>query len=162
MLLFQIFNNISYSTFDCNWVEQMSSNGYLLIHLGCILNIYNEPCLRFDSNISEEGATNRIFVLVHKLILSCLKKFDLSFGLKTNFCTARYSRIITCNRAHRQGLVNKILIRNIQSITCYCDTDIRIGGIGRSNNKLSDPVIITYVYGVHYNTYDPSYVDQFF
>ena len=85
---------------------------------------------------------------------------DLSFDLKWNFCTTRSGGRITCNRAHRQGLVKK-LIGNTQSITCDRDWSIRFRGADRSNNKISDPVIVNFVCGVHSNMCDPSYVDQF-
>ena len=52
-------------------------------------------------------------------------------------------------------------LRSVKSITCGYNWSIRFRGIARKNNKISDPVIITAVNGIHYNTCDPSYIDQF-
>ena len=62
----------------------------------------NEACLRLDSNTSVEEATNMVFIVSRKFILSDLKKSAHSFGLQWNFCNSKSSRRITCNRGHRQ------------------------------------------------------------
>ena len=54
------------------------------------------------------------------------------------------------------------LLRNATSITCGCNWYIRFRDINSSNTKVSTPVIITYVCGVHSNMYNLSYVNQFF
>ena len=51
---------------------------------------------------------------------------------------------------------------NITSITCGCDWIIRFRDICRSNDKITDPVVITIVSSVYSNTCDSSYVGQFF
>ena len=58
----------------------------------------NEVCLRTNSDTSIEEATNRVFVVGHKSILSYLKKLVLSFGLRWSFCTTRSGRVIKYNR----------------------------------------------------------------
>ena len=44
----------------------------------------DEVCLRIDSDTTIEEATNRVFVIDHKFILSDLKKLAHSFGLRWN------------------------------------------------------------------------------
>lgn len=41
-----------------------------------------EVCLRIDSKASIEDTTNKVFVDVHKFLLSDLKKLAHSFGLR--------------------------------------------------------------------------------
>ena len=53
----------------------------LLINSDCIMNNYNEPCLRLDSDISIEEVTSRVVVVGYKFILSYLKKLAHSFDL---------------------------------------------------------------------------------
>ena len=73
----------------CNKITQMNSNEALLVNLDGIMKNYNEAFLRLDYNHSVEEATNRVFVLGRKFILSDLKKLAHSFRLKWNFYTAR-------------------------------------------------------------------------
>jgi len=94
--------------------------------------------------------------------LSDLTKLAHYFGLRWNFCTARSSRGIKYNSATRYRSRQKQGLRNGLSITCGCDWSIRFRGICRNNNKISNPVVITIVNTVHYNTCDPSYVGHFF
>ena len=63
----------------------------------------DEACLRLDSDISIEEATNMVFVVSRKFILSDPKKLAYSFGLRWTFRTARSSMGIKCNRATRHG-----------------------------------------------------------
>ena len=53
------------------------------------------------------------------------------------------------------------MLRNVKSIICGYGWCIRFRGIIRSNNKLSDPILITYVCEAYSNMCDPSYVDPF-
>ena len=53
------------------------------------------------------------------------------------------------------------MLRKAKSITCRCGWYIRFRGVDISSNTVSNPVVITYVCGVHSNPCDPSYVDQF-
>ena len=131
------------------------------INSDSILNNYNEPWLQLHWDVSVEEATNRVFVVGREFILSDLKKLSHSFGLKLNFCTTISSSRITCNRADCQELVKKALLRNDKSVTCGCGWYIRFRCINSNNNKVSDPVIITYICRIHSNICDPSYVDQF-
>ena len=139
----------------------MNSNEALLVNLDGIMKNYNEACLRLDYNTSVEEATNRVFVLGRKFILSDLKKLAHSFRLKWNFYTARQDRRRICNRTRYQGSVNKQSSRNFKSITCGCDQSIRFRGITRNDNKISDTIIIIIVNEVRSNTCDPPYIDQF-
>ena len=137
----------------------MSSNDALLINSDGIMNDC-KVCLRLDSDSSIEEATNKVLGVHHKLVLFDLKKFAHSFSLKLSFCTSRAGRWITCNRDHRQGSVKKESFRSFKSITCCCDWSIQFRYITKNNNKMSDPVNITSVNAVHFNTCDPSYIDQ--
>ena len=49
----------------------------------------------------------------------------------------------------------------MSSIVCGCDWCVRFKGVNWRKCTNSDPVIITDVCGVHTNTCDPSFVDQF-
>ena len=139
----------------------MSSNEASLINSDGILNNCNESYLWFDSDISIEESINReVFVVDREFILFDLKKLAYSFGLKWDFCIARADRMSTCNRAHCQGFMKKSMLRNATSITCGCGLCVRFRAINSSNTKVSNPVIITYVCGVHSIMCDPSYVDQ--
>ena len=77
----------------------MTSNLALLSTLDDKLRSCDEVCLRIDSSTNIEEATNRVFVVSHKFILSDLKKLAHSFG----FSTIRYDRVIKCNRDIRHG-----------------------------------------------------------
>ena len=81
----------------------MTSKLTLLSNSDDKLRSFDWVCLRIDSNTSIEEATNRVFVVSHKFILSDLKKLAHSFGLRRNFCTTRYDRVIKCNRVRRHG-----------------------------------------------------------
>ena len=60
----------------------MISKVALLISLEDVLRNFDEVCLRIDSDTYIKDATNRIFVVVQKIILSDLKKLTHFFGLK--------------------------------------------------------------------------------
>ena len=130
----------------------------LLISSEDVLRNCDEVCQRIDYDTSIADATNRVSVIGHKLILSYLKILSHSFGLRWNFCTSRSSRTIKCNRATRHGSRVNQGLRNVTSITCGCDCNIRFRSTYRSNNNISDHVIITGVNSVHSNTCDLSYV----
>ena len=139
----------------------MISKVALLISLEDVLRNFDEVCLRIDSDTYIKDATNRIFVVVQKIILSDVKKLTHSFGLKWNFCTSRSSRTIKCNRATYHGLRVNQELRDFISITCGYDWSIRFRCISSSNNNISDHIVITSVDSVQSNTCDPSYVGQF-
>ena len=121
----------------------------------------DEACLRLDSDISIEEATNMVSVISRKFILPDPRKLAFSFGLRWNFCTARSSMGIKCNRATRHGSRQTQSLRSGRSITCSCDWSIRFRGTCRNTNKISDPVVITTVNEVYFNTRIPYYIDQF-
>ena len=62
-----------------------------------------EVCLSIDSDTSIEVATNGLFIVGHKFILSYLKKLAHYFGLKWYFCTSRSCKAMTHNRVTRPG-----------------------------------------------------------
>ena len=63
-------------------MTKMISKVALLISLEDVLRNFDEVCLRIDSDTYIKDATNRIFVVVQKIILSDLKKLTHFFGLK--------------------------------------------------------------------------------
>ena len=85
----KFFNNIYRNVIDCEKISKIYSNDVLLIDSDGILNNCNESCIRLDSDISVEEATNRVFLVGHKFILPDLKKLYNSFGWNWNFCTSR-------------------------------------------------------------------------
>ena len=138
----------------------MSSNDVLFINSDDKLSNYDEVCVRLYSDTSVEEATNRVFVVDRKFMLSTLKRLAHYFGLRWNFSATRYDRGRKCNRATRHGSRQNQPLRDDISITCDCDLSIRFRGICRNNNKISGPVVITTVNVVHSNTCDPSYVSK--
>ena len=63
----------------------------------------DEVYLRIDSDTSIEVATNGLFIVGHKFILSYLKKLAHYFGLKWYFCTSRSCKAIKYNGVTRPG-----------------------------------------------------------
>ena len=65
------------------------SNVVLLVRNEDGLRNCYEVCLRIDYDTFVEVATNRVFVVGHKFVISDLKSLVHSFGLKWNVCTSR-------------------------------------------------------------------------
>ena len=68
---------------------------------------------------------------------------------------------ISWNRASRKISFVGASFRKTSSITCECSWCVRFRGMERDSCYNTDSVVITAVCGVYFNTYDPSYVDQF-
>ena len=94
------------------------SNVVLLVRDEDGLRNCDEVYLRIDSDDSVEVATNRVFVVGRKYILSDLKILPHSFGLKWNLCTSRSSKAMKYNRVTRPGSRVNQGLRNVTSIAC--------------------------------------------
>ena len=78
--------------------------GDLLIRDGDddVLRNSDDICLRIDSDTSVEVATERVFAVGHIYILDDLRQLAKSFGLAWQYCTARFGKVINCNRVNRK------------------------------------------------------------
>ena len=107
-------------------------------------------------------ATEIFFRLSNIHVLSELKIMTHQFGIKWNFVTVLCSKRISCNRATRYGnRRNSLGLRNYSSINCGCEWVIRFKFVDCKKSTLSDIVMITSVCGLHSNTCDPSFRDQY-
>ena len=136
------------------------SNVALLIRDEDDLRNCDEVCLRIDSDTSVEVATKTVYDVGHKFILSDLKELAHAFGLQWIFCTSRSGKTITCNRASRKSKYSHQGLRRTTSITCGCKWSIYFLSVIKHHHKITDPVVITRVIPVNYNTCDPKYVGQ--
>ena len=91
--MFIIFSTISFS----NKISKTTSKTTLLSNSDDKLRNCDEVCLRIDYDTSIEEATNMVFDIGYKFILSDLKKLDYSFGLRWNVCTTKPDRVKKCN-----------------------------------------------------------------
>ena len=73
----------------------------------------------------------------------------------------RSGKTITCNRASPTSSFVASGIRKSSSIVCGCRWLVRFRGVEWQECTNSDPVIITGGCGVHSNTCNPAFVDQF-
>ena len=90
-----------------------------------------------------------------------LKDLCYRFGLEWNFVSRRSGKTITYNRASRTSSFVAPDIRKSSSIVCGCGWLVRFRGVEWQKCTNSDPVIITGVCGVHSNTCNSTFVDQF-
>ena len=93
--------------------------------------------------------------------MSDLKKLNRRFGLEWNFVFTRSGKTITCNRASRILSFVVSGLRKSSSIVCGCGWLVRFRGVEWQTYTNSDLIIITGACGVHSNTYNPDFVDQF-
>ena len=129
---------------------------FLIRDEDCLRNC-DEICLHIDSDTSVEVATKRAFVVGRKFIFSDLKELAHSFGLKWIFYTFRSGFTMKCNRASRKSKYLHQGLRSTTSITYGCEWRIRFMGVIKSHYKITDFVVITSVYPMHYNTCDHTY-----
>ena len=108
-----------------------------------------------------EGASNRIFEVGDKFILSDLKEMCRRFGLEWYFVSFRNGITISCNRACRKISFVGDSMRKTSYITCKCSWCVRFKDVERNTCSNNDSVVITAVCVVHSNTCHPSYVYQF-
>ena len=122
-------------------------------------DITNNFKLEYDPSVEED--TKRIFRLGDIHVLSDLKTMGHQFGMKLYFVTVRSGRWISCNRKTRYGNRKPYGIRNVASISCECDWDIRFKFLDSTKYTLSDIVKILHVCGLHTNTCDTAFSDQY-
>ena len=78
-----------------------------------------------------------------------------------NFVASRGGSSFRCNRYTRPGTYpKKLILRKITPIACGCGWCIRFNWVIAGRRNDIDCVKITYIYGSHTNTSDPSNVDQ--
>ena len=118
----------------------------------------DDSCFRVEGELVEE-ATDRLFKIGDKFILSDLKEICRRFSLEWNFVSSRNGEKISCNRdSHKISFVNAS-IRKSSSIMCGCTWCVRFKDTERNKCSNTDSVVIMTVYGVHSNSCDPTYVD---
>ena len=83
------------------------------------------------------------------------------FSVEWNFVFSRNGKKKSCNRVSRKIYFVNTSIRKSVYITRGCSWYVRFKDVERNKCSKTDSVVITIVYGVHSNTCDPSYVDQF-
>ena len=88
----------------------------------------NDSCFRVEGDSVEE-ATNRIFKVGERFILSDLKELCHGFGLKWNFASSRNGKKICFNRASRGIYYVSCGIRKSSSITCGCSLLVRFRAV---------------------------------
>ena len=103
----------------------------------------------------------RLFRIGDIYILESLKRLVVHFGLIWNFVAPRSGSSFRYNRYTRPGVRSrKVILRKTTPIACGCGWCIRFNWIVASRRNGIDCVKITYIYGPHTNTCDPSNVDQ--
>ena len=122
-------------------------------------DITNNFKLEYDPSVEED--TERIFRLGDIHVLSDLKTMGHQFGMKLYFVTVRSGRWISCNHKTRYGNRKPYGIRNVASISCECDWDVRFKFLDSTKYTLSDIVKILHVCGLHTNTCDTAFSDQY-
>ena len=109
---------------------------------------------------SVEEATSRVFKIGDISVLVDLKDLCRRFGLEWTFVSRRSGKTITCNHSRTSSCVASG-IRKSSSIMCGCGWLVRFRGGEWKKCTNCDPVIITEVCGVHSNTCNPAFVNQF-
>ena len=112
---------------------------------------FHVSCFRIADE-SVEKATNRIFKLGDISLLLDLKELVRRFGLEWDFVSTRSGQTMTFNRASRVSSFVVTGLRKSSFIVCGCDWLVRFRGVAWQKCTNSDPIIITWVYGVHSNT----------
>ena len=79
----------------------------------------NDSCFRIERESVKE-ATNRIYKVGDKYILSGLKELCRNFGLEWNFASTRSGKTISCNRGSRKTSYVGSGIRKSSSSMCSC------------------------------------------
>ena len=93
--------------------------------------------------------------------MSDFKELRRRFGLEWSFMSTRNGKTTTSDRAsHKRSYVSSS-IRKSPSLVCGFGWFVLFRGVEWKKYTNSDPILITAVCGVHSNTCDPSYVDQF-
>ena len=120
----------------------------------------NYPEFRLESDHSICSATDRLFKVGDIYVLSQLKKLVVLFGLISNFVVSRSDASLKYNRIIRSSFsARKPVLTVSSSIVCGCDWCIRFNWDVPGKRQGGDKVKITYICGLHTNTYDPSNVD---
>ena len=119
------------------------------------------PQCKLHSGQSVCSTTYRLFKVGDVYILDDLRKLVVHFGLMWNCVASRSGSSLRCNRYTRPGSSSrKVILRKTSPIACgYCWC-IRFNWVIAGKRNGIDCVKITYIFGSHTNTCDPSNVDQ--
>lgn len=113
------------------------------------------------SDVSLFGDITNNFKLESNHLLSDLKTMAHQFGMKLNFVIVRSGMRILCNRPIRYGNRKFYEIRIVPSISCGCDWVVRFKFLDTTKCTLSDIAKIVQIFGIHTNTCDPTFSDQY-
>lgn len=141
-----------YNSNSCDFLGDTFTN-HPLIH---------DDSLRLDSDNSVGDATKRIFKKGDVYSLSRLKELIQLFVIKWIFVVVRMSFNLFCNRADKYGpKYNKKLKRKTSIIQYNYGWCVKFHFVDRVHTLNSSLVVLTSIVGKHYNTYDPTSIDQF-
>ena len=120
----------------------------------------NDSCVRVKEELVE-GATNRMFEVGDKFILFNYRNCVVDLVWSRISYLLQMVKKIACNRASCKISFVSYGIRKASSITCGYSWRVRLKAVEYGKYANADQVVITTICGVHSNTYDSSYRDQF-